>query len=234
LNEQGVGRYRELLRAGRWFGGLEAELQGALVAAATLRPLAAGQRLFSRGDPSDGLYAVIDGAVRITAATASGKEALLTLVEPPAWFGEISVLDGHPRTHDAVADEASLVANVPQGALDDLLGREPRYWRDLGRLVAGKLRLALATMEDTASQPLAVRLARRLVMMAEGYGEWHDRSRRVLDVRQEQLALMLSTSRQTVNQLLKELAAQGLIRLAYGQVDIVDLDGLRRAAEPRP
>jgi Mn-dependent DtxR family transcriptional regulator len=45
---------------------------------------------------------------------------------------------------------------------------------------------------------------------------------------------MLSTSRQTVNQLLKELAAQGLIRLAYGQVDIVDLDGLRRAAEPRP
>ncbi|HEU4536791.1 MAG TPA: Crp/Fnr family transcriptional regulator, partial [Polyangiaceae bacterium] len=206
------------------------ELQDALVAAALPRRLAGGQRLFSRGDPPDGLYAVLDGAVRITATTEGGKEVLLTLIEAPTWFGEISVFDGRPRTHDAVADEDALVLHVPQGALDALLEREPRHWRDVGRLVAGKLRLALVTMEDIASLPLAARLARRLVLMAEGYGEWHDRSRRVLEVRQEQLALMLSTSRQTANQLLKDLAAQGLVRLAYGQVEVVDLEGLRRAA----
>lgn len=169
--------------------------------------------------------------MRITATTERGKEALLTLLEPPAWFGEISVFDGRPRTHDALADESALVAHVPQPALDAILGREPCYWRDVGRLVAGKLRLALITMEEIASLPLAARLARRLVMMAEGYGERHDRTTyRVLEVRQEQLALMLSTSRQTVNQLLKDLAAQGLVRLAYGQVDVFDLEALRRAA----
>jgi CRP-like cAMP-binding protein len=223
-------RYQALLQAGRWFGGLPAELQEALMAAALPRQLSSGQHLFSRGDPPDGLFAVVDGAMRITATTEGGKEALLTIIEPPTWFGEICVFDGRPRTHDAVADEAALVLQVPQPALDAILEHEPRYWRDIGRLVAAKLRLAFVTMEDIASLPLAARLARRLVLMAESYGEWHDRSRRVLEVRQEQLALMLSTSRQTVNQLLKDLAAQGLVRLAYGQVDIVDLEGLRRAA----
>lgn len=227
----GARRYKELLRAGRWFRALPGELQEGLISAAVLRPLSSGQRLFSRGDPPDGLFAVLDGAVRITATTESGKEALLALLEAPAWFGEIAVFDGRPRTHDAVADEDALVAQVPQTALDDLLEREPRYWRDFGRLVSSKLRLAFVAMEEIASLPLPARLARRLVVMAEGYGERHDRdSHRVLDVRQEQLALMLSTSRQTVNQLLKELAARGLLRLAYGQIDIVDLEGLRRAA----
>jgi CRP-like cAMP-binding protein len=74
-----------------------------------------------------------------------------------------------------------------------------------------------------------VRLARRLAMMAEGYGE-REHQRRTVEVSQEQLAQMLSTSRQTANQLLKELAARGLIRLSYGTIEILDLAGLRRAA----
>jgi CRP/FNR family transcriptional regulator, cyclic AMP receptor protein len=84
-------------------------------------------------------------------------------------------------------------------------------------------------MEDMALMPLAVRLARRLAAMAEGYGEREHR-RRTVEVSQEQLAMMLSTSRQTANQLLKELESQGLIRLSYGTIEILDLDGLRRAA----
>jgi CRP-like cAMP-binding protein len=84
-------------------------------------------------------------------------------------------------------------------------------------------------VEDIA-MPLAVRVSRRLVLFAERYGEWTDRSSRMVDVRQEQLATMLSVSRQTVNQALKELEAKGLVRLAYGKVEIVDLEALRRLA----
>ncbi len=225
-----AGQYRELLRAGRWFRGLPVDLQEGLMGAARLRAFGAGQRLFSRGDPDDGVYAVVGGSVRITATTEAGKEALLTLIEAPQWFGEITLFDGRPRTHDAIADEASQIVHVPRAALEALLEREPRHWREFGRLVAAKLRLAFVALEDASSLPLSARLARRLVLMAEGYGEWHDQRHRVLEVRQEQLALMLSTSRQTVNQLLKELAARGLVRLAYGRVEIVDLAGLRRAA----
>jgi CRP/FNR family transcriptional regulator, cyclic AMP receptor protein len=225
--------YRELLRSGRWFGGLPDDLQERLLQSAGLRSLAVGQRLFSRGDPPLGLYAVLDGGIRVSGSSPSGREALLTLIEAPSWFGEISVFDGQPRTHDAVAESESLILHVPQVALDGILAAQPRYWRDLGLLVTSKLRLAFIAMEDMALLPISVRLARRLALMAEGYGEREHR-RRTVEVSQEQLAMMLSTSRQTANHLLKELEARGLIRLSYGTIEILDLDGLRRVAEPQP
>jgi CRP-like cAMP-binding protein len=221
--------YGELLRSGRWFAGLPDALQAALVGGAVVRRLPARGRLFSRGDEADGLYAVLDGGIRVSGASESGREALLTLLEPPSWFGEISIFDGQPRTHDAVAEGEALVLHVPRRALDAVLEAEPRYWRELGLLVTSKLRLAFVAMEDMALLPIAVRLARRLAMMAEGYGE-REHQRRTVEVSQEQLAQMLSTSRQTANQLLKELAARGLIRLSYGTIEILDLAGLRRAA----
>lgn len=221
--------YAELLRSGRWFAGLDDGLQEALVEAALLLRLGAGERLFARGDAPSGLFAVVDGALRISGTAESGREALLTIVEPPSWFGEIAVFDGQPRTHDAVAEVESLVAHVPKAALDQILAAEPRRWRDLGLLMTSKLRLAFAAMEEMAVLPTAVRLARRLVYMAEGYGE-RAHERRTVEVSQDQLAMMLSTSRQTCNALLKELEARGLVRLSYGSIEILDLDGLRAAS----
>jgi CRP-like cAMP-binding protein len=230
VESKNAKQFKELLRAGRWFQGLPESLQDALLAGAVLRSLAKGEWLFARGDAPDGLYAIVEGAMRVTATAPSGKEVLLALVEPPMWFGEISVLDGLPRTHDGIAEEDSRVVHVPQPVLDRILDEEPRHWRQLGLLVASKLRVTFGVMEDIAVLPTGMRLARRLVMAAERYGDWQDRTSRVVEVRQEQLATMLSVSRQTVNQLLKELESRGLVRLSYGQIEIVDLDGLRAAA----
>jgi CRP/FNR family cyclic AMP-dependent transcriptional regulator len=230
MDPRNLKRFREVLGGGRWFSGLPDGLQEALLAQGMTKKLGKGEWLFARGDAPSGLYAVVDGAIRVAATAPSGKEVLLAVVEAPMWFGEISVLDGQPRTHDAVADEESTLLHVPQAAVDALLDAEPRYWRHLGVLVAGKLRISFGVIEDIVMLPIAVRLARRLVLAAERYGEWQDRSSRVVDLRQEQLATMLSTSRQTVNQLLKDLEARGLVRLSYGNVEILDLDGLRAAA----
>jgi CRP-like cAMP-binding protein len=220
--------YKEFLRAGRWFSALPEPLVDGLHAAAQLQTLQPGERLFSRGDLPSGLYGVLDGAIRVTATSPSGKEALLTLLEPPQWFGEISVFDGQPRTHDAISDGESLVIHVPQSALDRLLAGEPGWWRDLGLLVTSKLRLAFLAMEEAALLPIPVRLAHRLSQMAEGYGERQTHTSRTVEVSQDQLAMMLSTTRQTANHHLKELEARGLIRLSYGSIEILDLEGLRR------
>jgi CRP/FNR family cyclic AMP-dependent transcriptional regulator len=227
---ENASSYAALLKAGRWFAGLPEPFQTMLLAAAQVREAKAGERLFSRGDAPNGLFAVLEGAVRATASSEGGREALLTLIEPPSWFGEVSLFDGQARTHDAVANEPTRILHVPQRPLEEALAAQPRWWRDLGVLASGKLRLAFIALEDAAVVPLPTRLARRLVQMAEGYGEWIDRSRRVLAVRQEELALMLSTSRQTVNQQMKELEQKGWVKLSYGQVELVDLPALRAAA----
>jgi CRP-like cAMP-binding protein len=230
MNSRAKG-YRELLRSGRWFRALPERLQDQLVAGGLVRAYPADARIFSRGDPPSGLYAVLAGGVRVTGSADGAKEALLTLVEPPAWFGEIAVFDGLDRTHDAIAEGATTVLQVPEAALAAILAAEPLYWRDLAQLMTHKLRLMFTIVEEAAVLPVAVRLARRLLSMAEGYGEWHDRKSRVVLVKQEQLAAMLATSRQTANQVLKRLEAKGIVRLTYGGIEICDEARLRAEAK---
>lgn len=226
-----VADYRELLQAGRWFRGLPGPFQDALVSVSVLREVTPGEVLFARGDACNGMFGVLQGQLRARGNDEDGNEALLTIVEPPGWVGEIALFDGLARTHDLVAESAARVVHVPQEPLLAILEAEPRYWRDLSLLLTAKLRLAFIAMEDTMLLPIAARLTRRLVLIAEGYGEWSDRSARQVEVSQETLATMLSISRQTVNQALKALEAEGLVRLKYGRVEILDIKGLRRAAK---
>lgn len=224
-----VSPYLPLLRTGQWFSHLPRPLQDELLNHAQVRRLQSGERLFHRGDQPCGLYAVVEGAMRVGAVSVNGKEALLTLVEPPYWFGEISLFDGQPRTHDAFAEGPTVLLHVAQSALNAMLQRQPAYWRDFALLMSQKLRLAFIALEQISLLPATPRLAQRLLMIADNYGEGDPR--RVLHLAQEQLALMLAISRQTTNQILKELQAQGIVRLTYGEIEIVDLERLQAVAE---
>ncbi|MFJ2686063.1 Crp/Fnr family transcriptional regulator [Pseudomonas sp. NPDC087342] len=221
--------WRPRLMSGQWFSHLPVSLQDSLLALARVRRLAPGQRLFKRGDPPCGLYAVLEGTVRIGAVSEQGKEALLSLVEPPHWFGEICLFDGQPRTHDAFGAGPCSLLHIPQSALLKLLDEQPLYWRQLALLMSHKLRLTFINLEQLSLMPAPARLAHRLLMIAEGYGEI-DPPRRVLQLPQEQLASMLSLSRQTTNQMLKELQGQGIIGLGYGEIEILDAERLRALA----
>lgn len=218
--------FRELLRTGRWYAGLPEALQDQLLEAAHFRTAAAGECVIARGDGPSGLYAVVDGALRVTGQSEAGREVLHMVVEAPSWFGELPVIDGLPRNQDITADTASELLHVPQRALDAILDATPGHWRHLAVLMASKFRLAILALEDVAQVPPRVRLARRLALLIEGYGD-HTHQRRTVELRQDQLAMMLSVSRQTANQALKELESLGMIRLAYGEIEIVDAGALR-------
>lgn len=190
-----------------------------------------GQRLFSQGDASNGLFAVLDGTIRLITCKPDGREVLLALARCPTWLGEIAVFDGQARSHDAVADGETRALHLPQDALDRWLKEDPASWRSLGMLLTLKMRLVLSTLEDVTTLPLSSRLARRIVVMAEGWGEQRTGSARVVSVKQEELATMLWTSRQTINRCLKDLEQKKLVALSYGKIEILELAGLKREAE---
>ncbi|BDU09678.1 MULTISPECIES: Crp/Fnr family transcriptional regulator [unclassified Pseudomonas] len=217
---------RTQLLHGQWFRQLPATVQDSLLALGRARELAPGQCLFQRGDAPCGLYAVLEGAMRVGAVSSEGKEALLTLVESPHWFGEISLFDGQPRTHDAYAEGPTRLLWIPQAPLLEWLAREPVHWRDLALLMSHKLRWVFVALEQQSLLAAAPRVAQRLLQMAEGYGE-RDVAQWRLQVSQEQLALMLSLSRQTINQILRSFEQSGVVRLGYGEVEIVDARRLR-------
>src|ERR1700751_5974343 len=113
--------YRPQLESTPWFRGLPIELQDYLVSHAKLIRLEKGQVLYRYGDRSDGLYAVLEGALSVGTVGADGKEALLAVLGPTAWVGEISLFDGLPRPHDAIAVSRALFIHVPEAALQNLL-----------------------------------------------------------------------------------------------------------------
>jgi CRP/FNR family transcriptional regulator, cyclic AMP receptor protein len=221
------------LERSTWFRGLPDALRAALRAAGRVRTVRAGERLFMRGDPDDGIYCVLEGAVRVGAASIAGREALLAVVGPVNWFGEITLFDGGPRTHDAHAERDSTLFHVPRTALAALLATTPAWWHAFGLLLTQKLRLAFEAIEEAALLPAAARVARRLLVLADSYGDaagGHGR-RRVVSVPQEDLALMLALSRQTVNQILRQFEREGLVVLRYGEIEIADAAGLMQSAQ---
>lgn len=209
---------RGLLATEPWFRSCPADFQQALVDAGRLHRLADGERLFARGASADGLCCVIAGALRMGSLDEEGGAALLAFVEPYQWFGEISMVDGLPRTHDAEADGPTEVLLVPRAALLDWLQAHPAHWRDLARLACGKLRQAFDVLEDIQRLPLEKRLMRRLWLQSRGFGSRP--ARRKLRLPQDQLALMMGVSRQSVNRALQTLEAQGKISLHYGSIEL--------------
>lgn len=227
-----------ILMRGRWYAELPQPMQQFLTTQGVVKNLQAGQRLFSRGDEADGMYGVINGTIQVAGASKAGaddKQAILTLIDPPDWFGEICLFDREPRTHDATADSNATVIHVRQAAFDSFLREHPQYWKDVGLLLTQKIRLMFHAMEDIALLPTPLRLVRRLLQMSQGYGNRNQNSgmgyMRTLHVSQEKLSAILAISRQTTNQILKQLESEGLLELHRGTIEIMDFDRLRERAE---
>lgn len=221
---------QKILNGSEWFGALDPAFQQAVLGSSRVMTFVAGQSVFHRGDASDGIYCVLSGAVCFGAISASGRGSIVALAEAPQWFGEIALFDGGTRTHDSWADIASALLHLPLRHLTKILAEDPRRWQQMGRLLVRKLRIALSLHEDMALEPPRVRLARCLVNLLEGYGLRKASPSSSLRVSQERLGMMLSLSRQTVNELLGELEREQIIRCQRGSVRIVDPALLREVA----
>jgi CRP/FNR family transcriptional regulator, cyclic AMP receptor protein len=223
-----------ILKCGKWFGALDPGFQQAVLASSRVMVLAAGESVFRRGDSCDGVYCVISGAVCFSAVAPSGRGSIVGLAEAPQWFGEIALFDAGARTHDAWADITSTLLHLPLRHLTRILADDPGRWREMGRLLVGKLRIALSLLEDMALEPPRVRLARCLVNLFEGYGQRKEAPSSSVRVSQERLGLMLSLSRQTVNELLRGLEQESVIHCQRGGVRILDPRRLRETARDSP
>jgi CRP/FNR family transcriptional regulator, cyclic AMP receptor protein len=220
-----------VLKSSDWFAALEPAFQQVVLASSRVMVLAAGEPVFHRGDQSDGIYCVLSGAVRFSAIAQSGEESTVALAEAPEWFGEIALFDGGVRSHDALADVISTVLHLPLRHLTRILASDPGAWRHLGRLLVRKLRVALSLLEDMALEPPRVRLARCLINLLERYGQRKAKSPYRVRVSQERLGMMLSLSRQTVNELLRQMEQESILQCERGGVRILDPGRLREAAQ---
>ena len=183
------------------------------------------QLIHARGDIPDGMFSIISGSVRATTSSDEGKEALLAIMEPGAWFGESSLFDGMPRAYHAHAQNDCELLFVPRSDIERLLDQRPQIYRNVVRLLCQRIRLSLVLLETNALLPLEGRLASRLLILAQI--EEHSISHE-LHVTQEDLSQMLGITRQSISRVLKLWETQGIIERYYRGMRILDFPALRR------
>jgi CRP-like cAMP-binding protein len=202
--------------------GVDAQIRRLLVR----RAVRAGARVFSKGDQPSGWFGLLEGEVAIVTSSAAGTEIVLTILDAGDWFGEVAILAGAVNSHDAVARGNCEVACIPTTSFRQLLAREPELYGRFVSLLAQRVRMLVDIVEDFTTLPMAARLAKRVLAMADSHamGSVARRGR----ISQEEYALLVGATRQSVNRELRRWEKGGLIRIGYGGIEVVDRAGLER------
>lgn len=223
---------RNTIESAPWFSKLSPALRSAILSRATVRRVADGAMLSSRGQPADEWIGVAKGAVRVSSVSLSGKQITLTYVEPGTWFGDIALFDGLPRTHDANAHGDTTLLVVRKPDFKELLQQHVELYDALLRLNCRRLRLMFNVVEDLNTLPLAARLAKQLLLLVRSYGVPQGEEIRIgLQLAQEDLAQLLGASRQRVNQELKSFEREGAVRIEPTRLVVLSKDKLMAIAE---
>lgn len=210
---------RTILMRDAWFAGLPSALIDQIVERSVRREFAAHAPVYLSGDPPTGQFAVLEGSVRLTTTTLSGKQVLYGLWRPGAWFGHLSVLDQKPRFQDAMAAERTQLLFLSKSAFDAIIEHEPRYALDFAQLICHHIRVAMDMLAEALTAPLPARVAQALLEAADDPDPKPGVATRMT---QDALAAMVGVTRQSINRILKAYKAQGLIDVRYGRIIVSD------------
>jgi CRP/FNR family cyclic AMP-dependent transcriptional regulator len=216
----------------RLFASLGPEALEAIARTLRVRHFRRGEVLFHEGDPGDALFIVASGAIKVVVPSDEGEEAILATLRRGDFLGELALLDGAPRSASAIALEATDTLTLPRAQFRALASMEPAIRDALLAALAGELRRLTTHVAELHFLDLTGRLAARLARLAEENGDVAADGSIRLDapLTQSDLAAMIGATRQSVNKLLREFEAEGLLQLERDSIVVPDLRALMRAA----
>lgn len=187
-----------------------------------------GQVLCNEGDPGESIYILEEGQLRVTQWTPAGDEAVLAVVEAPAAVGELSLLDGSPRSATLTAVGPVRLRLIPRKAFITLLQEQPQIVPGLLATLASLIRRANARQVDLLTLDVPGRLAKWLIERADRSGEPVDGGIMFdLGRSQGELAAEISTTRPTLNRALRGFEEQGLIDSDGSRITILQMHKLQ-------
>jgi CRP-like cAMP-binding protein len=197
--------------------------------AASLRELSyePGDVIFRKGDESEGLGVVLRGRVRTLTTSPEGRQQVLKVFGPGRTFGDIPVFDDEPQPADAIAISETVVVFIPQRELLDRLKQNPDAAIEVIRLFASRLRAYKQMVEDLSLRTVVARVARLLVDRARGAQTLiEEPPSSSPEYKQDEIAAMVGSVREVVQRSLKTLEHAGLIQMARGRIQVIDLEAL--------
>jgi CRP-like cAMP-binding protein len=188
-----------------------------------------GATLFHEGDHSDWIGLVVKGRVKVSCYGADGRERLVAVIGPGELLGELSAIDGEPRSATATALEPLDVHVLTSDEFVELLQENPDATLGILRSVIGRLRDSDKRRVEFGALDTVGRIARLLVELAGRYGEEADGAISIrLPLSQEELAGWAGASREAVVKALRQLRSRGWIETARREIRVLDLRALER------
>lgn len=185
-----------------------------------------GAVIFRKGDVGTRLYAVRSGAVRISAPSEEGKDAIFNLIVPGDLFGEIAFLDGGQRTADAVAIDDCELMVIERRDFIPLIQDDPELAVRLIKILCARLRRTSEQVEDIVFLGLPNRLAKVLLHLYQPSPDAPPRKK--IQVTQREISQMIGVSRESANKQLQAWQRKKWLKLERGGVVINAPDALRK------
>jgi CRP-like cAMP-binding protein len=193
------------------------------------RTCAPGELLFLEGDRSHRVYVCVEGRIRLFLTMPSGRELLVGIKSPGDEFGELSALDGRPRSSSAAALDSTVVAEIRADRFMELLRDEPQLWVAVCQSLSAQLRLANDRLVTRNSDSAVVRTGRMLVELASMTMRHGGPSGTFeLALTQNDLAGWIGATRESTARALALFRRAGLVETGRGCITVVDVVGLNQ------
>ena len=187
------------------------------------RRYAKGEVIFREGDAGSSLLIIEEGRVKLSLCSPEGNEVILDLLEPGDFFGELVLLDGEPRSADAVAIEPCSLFSLQRADFLRFLAKGPEPAATLLATMSHRLRRTTSQLHDVAFLDVPSRLARVLLKLAKDATDGHDALAAMpFRLTQGQIAALVGTTRESVNKWLGFYERHGLIRREEGAVTVLE------------
>jgi CRP/FNR family cyclic AMP-dependent transcriptional regulator len=213
---------------------LPTELSRGLFAKGRILSLAADQTLFLAGDEGDGCYRVEEGLLKASVAAPNGGERILAILGPGSVVGELSMIDGAPRSASVTALRESKLCFVSRADFEAFGQSSSEVYRHVMTLLARRLRDTNDALAASSFLSVKGRVARALLSLAEAFGRDVGSGRILIrqKVTQSDLAAMAGIARENVSRVLKEWMTHSLVSRLAGYYCLENKAAIKREAEP--
>jgi CRP/FNR family transcriptional regulator len=186
------------------------------------------ETVFSEGDPSDWLYIVKKGKVKITKISQEGKEIILEVISPMEFFGGIAVVRGFPYPANAVAMEDTELLKISRKDLMSLMDRFPTLMYFLAMNIGDRIKGSHETLKNIALEKVEARIASLLIKLADKSGEKVPEGVMIsMKFTKQDIAEMVGTTVETSIRTMSKLTKAGIVSAKAGNIVIRDLDKLK-------
>lgn len=211
------------------FHGLPPAVIEELATRVRRRRFSAGEVIYHEGDPGRSLCIIDSGRVKITSTSEQGQEALLAVLGPGEFHGELALFDDSPRSADAVALEPTQMINLTREDFLKVLDHYPAVARHLLAVLAQHIRRLTAEVSDIVFLDVDSRIAKRLIELAASHGQDTAEGRLIaLPLSQAEIGQMVGATRESVNQCLRRFQSAGLISVSRQKIIVIKPEGLQR------